>query len=79
MNKSELKGFDTYEELKVAEYLVEDSDVFHWIESLMKEYSFNVIANIVGGVNLRTKEDNILVTAEILRKLLNSNYSKVFI
>jgi|TARA_R100000482_G_scaffold119346_1_gene63902 hypothetical protein len=79
MNKSELKGFDTYEELKVAEYLVEDSDVFYWIESLMKEYSFNVIANIVGGVNLRTKEDNILVTAEILRKLLNSNYSKVFI
>ncbi len=79
MNKSELKGFDTYEELKVAEYLVEDSDVFYWIESLMKEYSFNVIANIVGGVNLRTKEDNILVTAEILRKPLNSNYSKVFI
>jgi|TARA_R100001443_G_scaffold110834_1_gene123028 hypothetical protein len=73
------KGFDSYEELKVAEHLVDDTEMFNLISKLAKEMSFNQIAQIIGSCNMVTQPDKIKVTAEIVRKLLNSDYSKVFI
>tara|TARA_R100000734_G_scaffold17977_1_gene14518 strand:- start:923 stop:1243 length:321 start_codon:yes stop_codon:yes gene_type:complete len=71
-------GFKSHEQMKVYEFLCEEVDISNQISNLMKEYSFTIVANIIGSYNYQTK-CGIKVTRYLVKELLNSNFGKMFI
>ena len=70
-------GFKSDEQMKVYEE-EEEVDISNQISNLMKEYSFTIVANIIGSYNYQTK-CGIKVTRYLVKELLNSNFGKMFI